>query len=439
MYSINANNGVYWKQVMKRRHFLFGTGAVGVTTAFALKPSLSGSEYSPYFKRLNDEFMMKGPHKPAVFIDLARLDQNINTLQSKINAKANYRIVVKSLPSPPLVNYVMKATGTHRLMLFHLPFVQYVAEHLPKADILLGKPMPVGAVEAFYRKHSRDSQFRPELQLQWLVDTPKRLRQYQQLARELKVNMRINVEIDVGLHRGGLTSTEELVSILDIIDSDSSHLALSGLMGYDPHVVKLPPMLKSAELAFTESQQIYKRYIRVITDRYPEIDMDALCLNGAGSPTLELHSENSVINDVSAGSCLVKPVDFDIPSLADFIPASYIATPVLKKLKGTRIPSVETLSYFFRWWDPNQAQTFFIYGGQWMARYESPAGLQNNGLYGISTNQQIINGSVDVKLNVDDHVFLRPMQSEAVFLQFGNILAVRNGKIEAEWPILRDG
>lgn len=423
---------------MKRRNFLLASSAASVLTVFAIKPNNNGAAYSNYFKLLNMELKKQGPHKPVMLIDLDRVDQNIDKLKAIISPGVNYRIVAKSLPSPKLLDYTMRASKTNKLMLFHIPFVQNIAIDFPQSDILLGKPMPVGAALEFYTQHPSDSQFKPEQQLQWLIDTPERLIQYQQMAQHLDIKIRVNFEIDIGLHRGGLTSIEQLGHALDIILADLEHLQFSGLMGYDPHVVKVPVILKSSEQAFQESQAIYQSYLIYIQQNYPQINSEELCLNGAGSPTLALHKSNSVINDISAGSCLVKPKDFDIDSLNDFVPAAYIATPVLKKMDGVNIPTVEKLSDLFEWWDPNQQQTFFIYGGLWMADYESPAGLQRNTLYGKSTNQDIVNASKHVVLEVDDHIFLRPTQSESVFLQFGKILAIRNSKIVAHWPILSD-
>jgi len=207
-------------------------------------------------------------------------------------------------------------------------------------------------------------------------------------------------------------------------------------MGYDPHVVAIPRILKSPETAYQESQAVYQSFIQVIKERYPKIDISGLCLNGAGSPTIKLHKSGTVINDMAAGSCLVKPTHFDIDTLQDFVPAAYIAAPVLKTSKGTRIPAIEGLNEFLSWWDPNMEQTFFIYGGKWMADFESPKGLQNNRLYGQSTNQAMVNGSSRITLNVDDHIFLRPHQSEFVFLQFGDLLTVRNGRILDQWQVL---
>ncbi len=70
-----------------------------------------------------------------------------------------------------------------------------------------------------------------------------------------------------------------------------------------------------------------------------------------------------------------------------------------------------------------------------MAEFESPSGLQSNGLYGRSSNQEMVNGSPGVGLNIDDQVFMRPTQTESVLLQFGDLLAVRGGKIVDSWPV----
>jgi len=424
---------------MNRRQFMYiAAGAAAAAAFFGLKPKDSGASYTPYFKELNDELKKRGPYKPAMLVDLDKLDRNIQTLITGLDRRLAYRIVAKSLPSPELLGHIMQTARTNKLMVFHQPFINQVAERFPQADLLVGKPIPVRSAETFYRKFSGQSGFEPSQQLQWLIDTQQRLDQYQALAQKRKVRIRINVEIDIGLHRGGLQTSAELVPIVDQILADPEHLAFAGLMGYDAHAVKIPGILKSKEKAFTESQAKYGEFLELLQSKYPQIHMNRLCLNGAGSPTVNLHKKETLINDIAAGSCLVKPTDFDLPTLQDYVPAAYIATPVLKRLKGTTIPAIESLKGLLRWWDPNTRQVFFIYGGKWMARYESPGGLRDNGLYGPSTNQQMVNGSENIDLNVDDHIFLRPAQSEFVFLQFGDLLALRSGRIVDRWPILRE-
>ncbi|MBD3668774.1 MAG: hypothetical protein HUJ16_12470, partial [Kangiella sp.] len=136
---------------------------------------------------------------------------------------------------------------------------------------------------------------------------------------------------------------------------------------------------------------------------------------------------------------LVKPTHFDVPTLEDHQPASFITTPVLKKYEQTEIPALEALSGPTRLWDPNTARTFFIYGGNWLADPVSPPGLRTNGLFGRSSNQEMLNGSNAVGLDVGDYVVFRPTQSEFVFLQFGDIALYEDGAIVGNWPVFTQG
>ena len=220
--------------------------------------------------------------------------------------------------------------------------------------------------------------------------------------------------------------------MLDVI-SASPFLQFGGFMGYEPHVTKAPG---NAQTYRDKAMAEYRHYVDLaratLADAWPE----DVVLNAGGSPTYQMYNEGDYpFNEIAAGSCLVMATDFDLPSLADHRPASYIATPVLKSLDTLRIPGVD-VGKLQTMWDPNRAQTFFTYGGYWKAKPESPAGLKYNGLMGRSTNQEMLNGSKSIDLRADDWVFLRPTQSEFVFLQFGDIAVFRDGKITEYWPVL---
>lgn len=428
---------------MQRRTFLLTALAASIVATIAVKPRRFGEPHDGYFGPINEQLKIKSQSKPMLIIDLDTLDENINSLKVMINQNSDYRVVVKSLPSVELLKYVMASADTNRLMVFHQPFLNLVAEEMPDADVLMGKPMPIGAARHFYKSFNTSGQnendlFKPEQQLQWLIDSYSRLQQYLELAKENDVFMQINIEIDVGLHRGGLAAASELDDLLDLISENPQHLRFTGFMGYDPHVVKLPSLVKKREVAYQQSQATYQAFIDRAVGHSSQIKLDSLCLNGAGSPTLALHKESSVCNDISAGSGLVKPTDFDIDTLESMQAAAYIATPILKKLEGTIVPGLENLSWIIPRWNPNREHTYFMYGGAWKAAYESPKGLVVNGVLGKSTNQQVINGPKDLALNVDDFIFLRPNQSESVFLQFGAIQTVRAGVLAAQWPVFSE-
>jgi D-serine deaminase-like pyridoxal phosphate-dependent protein len=198
-------------------------------------------------------------------------------------------------------------------------------------------------------------------------------------------------------------------------------------------VAELPGILADREAAAVRAR--YESCVAFVRQHYPALLSGPVTFNGAGSMTLRNYEGHSVLNDVSAGSCLVKPAHFDLPSLEKFEPAAFIATPVLKRLTHTRLPELEWASSLIESWDPNRAQTYFLYGGNWLAQFESPPGLIPVGPY-TSSNQQGVNASPAVSIDVDDFVFLRPTQSEAVLLQFGALLVLRGETLVDRWPVL---
>ncbi|MCU9949758.1 DSD1 family PLP-dependent enzyme [Pseudomonas sp. PDM13] len=400
-----------------------------------MRPADKGAPYSDYFARLNRELKERGPMHPVMLIDLDRLDHNIDVvMQSVRRAGKALRLVEKSLPSPQLLDYIAKRAGTRRMMSFHQPFLNHDAERFPDSDLLLGKPMPVRSAQLFYESHR--GTFDPTTQLQWLLDTPERLEQYLALAKGLNTRMRINIELDVGLHRGGVQDQATLGRMLGLIGANPQHLEFAGFMGYDPFVgMGVPGILGSPEELFAKVMTLYDGFVDYTRTQHAALWRPGLTLNTAGSPSYRMHERERTSSEVSVGSALLKPTHYDLPSLEEHQPAAYIATPVLKSTGAVRIPALDGKSALFSWWDPNQRETFFIYGGNWMAEPESPRGLQFNGLYGRSSNQEMVNGSHAVGLGVDDQVFLRPTQSESILLQFGDLLAVRDGRIVDTWPV----
>lgn len=421
---------------MRRRHFLIGSAAALAGGALLLRPADAGGPYPAYFGALNQLLRNQGPGRPLLVIDRARLHANCAKVKARLAPGRAFRIVAKSLPSLPLLQDVMARLETQRLMVFHQPHLNVLARALPQSDLLLGKPMPVAAAATFYRTLGQTT-FDPARQLQWLVDSPLRLQEYLKLAQDLGTKLRVSLEIDVGLHRGGLHHAEELKAILDVIRAQPRHLEFAGFMGYDAHVGKIPAVLESREESFEKACNAYRAMQQALFAFEPSWrGRRDLVFNGAGSPTLRLHGKDSPLNEVAAGSCLVKPADFDLDLLADLEPAAFIATPVLKVQEGVTIPGIEGTRALFSAWNRNWQRSYFIYGGLWLAKYEAPPGLFDNGLYGKSSNQAIVTSSEKVRLAVNDHIFLRPTQSERVLLDFGDLAVVEDGRLAAWWPAL---
>jgi D-serine deaminase-like pyridoxal phosphate-dependent protein len=62
-----------------------------------------------------------------------------------------------------------------------------------------------------------------------------------------------------------------------------------------------------------------------------------------------------------------------------------------------------------------------------------PDGMRMSGFFGLSSNQQFMSVPASVDVKVDDYVYFRPTQSEAVLDQFGALTVIRAGGVE-RWP-----
>ncbi len=387
-----------------------------------------------YFFVLNRELGRAGPAEPCLVIDVDRLDDNIHAVVGALPKGRALRIVDKSLPSPTLIRHVLQRARTHRLMNFHLPFLAQLVEEIAELDVLIGNPLPVRSVQSFFAGLHRGSWQRLAREIAWLVDTRERLAQYLELAERLQLRFRIAIEIDVGLCRGGVSEPEQLAPLMDRMHEHGERLRFAGLVGYDAHAAKAPRPL-SRDAAIERVQRRYRAFVEYLTIRYQPLLLDPPIWNGAGSTTALLQGSDTPLNDIAVGSAFLKPLDFDLPSLGELEPSVYIATPLLKRLRGVRLPYLGRLG---GWLSGGRGMdACFIYGGHWLARPVHPQGTRTNALCGVSCNQQMVMIPSGTVLAVDDYLFLRPTQSEAVLLEFGDLIIVREGRVVDRWPVFR--
>lgn len=412
-----------------RRALLIGAaGLAGICATIAVRRRDRGAPHSAYFRTLSAALAREGIARPVMVIDRGRLKRNIEAVRTTMSgSRLGVRVVVKSLPAAGLVAEIAEGLRTQRCMVFNGPMILDTMKSRPDADLLLGKPLAAAEVARILDAGGGGADGAPGPQ--WLADSPARLAEYATIARARGRKLRVNLEIDVGLHRGGFAGPAALAAAFDVIDA-APELEFSGLMGYDPHVPKVP----RPESAYSDVVHAYAAALEVVRSRVPASRLATLTLNTAGSPTYRLHAADPNANEVAVGSAFVKPRDFDLETLSHHVPAAFIATPVLKVVDPLQIPGLESVTGILPLFDANAARGYFVHGGHWLAEPESPAGLEFNSLYGRSSNQELLTGSAKVGLRPNDYVFLRPAQSEAVLLQFGDLLVYEDGAIVDRWP-----
>ena len=416
-----------------RRNLILGGAALAGVTALMMKPGDKSGPRDAYFLDVQKALIAAGIAMPTMVVDRARLNANIDTLKGFLPPGMGYRIVAKSLPSLGLIDHIRKRTGTDRLMTFNLPMLLEISQAMPEASQLLGKPLPVQAARQYFEQLPLEVSGAAD-NIQWLVDTPERVAQYAALADAFGRDLALNVELDVGLHRGGVVPGEVLGAMLAAIKAHP-RLSFAGFMGYDPHIPSLPTAMGWRDRAMKGVRKTYADALVQAGEVFDAEVMAGITRNAAGSPTYRTYQDTDIASEVSAGSCLVKPTHFDTELLEPHVPASFIATPVIKSLPVTQMPGLEFADGATRAWNPNASKTVFIYGGNWLADPVDPPGLEYNKTFGRSSNQEMLNGGPELEIRPDEFVFLRPHQSEAVFLQFGDIAVYEDGAIVERWPV----
>jgi D-serine deaminase-like pyridoxal phosphate-dependent protein len=372
--------------------------------------------HDAYFEALSAALKRAGIARPIAVIDAERLAANAARTRADVAAAGlSLRLAVKSLPAPQLLRAVMEATAATRLMVFNGTSLEEMAQAAPETDLLLGRPLP--AAEAAPLIGQGDPQ--------WLIDSPGRLAQYLAIARARQRSMRINFEIEVGLHRGGLAGPAALNAALDLALAEPL-ARVSGLMGYDAHAAGAGDPQVTADAAMAR----YADFAELLFERTGRPAAEFF-LNTAGTLTFRLHHHDRIANEVSVGSALVMPANYDSPLLRDLLPACFLAQPVLKAVDPPLIPGREAEAEAIAAGEPTHARGFFLYGGYGDARPVSPAGLAWSRHWG---GRGMLVGPADTVLEADDFVFLRPRESEGVLTAFGDIAVFDGQAISALWP-----
>lgn len=425
--------------MVTRRKFLIGAAALTVGAGYALKPRIGNVLHEPYFAQLSGALKNAGMGSPTLILDQMHCTHNLSSLAAQVGGKQALRVVTKSLPCLNLLDQTMHAWQTQRQMVFNYPMLLHLAQNRPQVELLTGKPLdPIELPHFFNRLQQIAPEFNASRQIQWLVDTPETLRHYLDFAQAQQLPLRFSIELDVGLHRGGVVDETTFNTLLDMIAAEPL-AQLSGLMGYDAHVAKVPDIWDNRKQAEQHAKQRYQAFrdlaLSHAANRAAPLPREALILNTAGSPTYHLHIADSPANELAIGSAVVKPSDFDLPSLNELQPALFIAAPILKVGEFSLPYGAQAVSKATRLWDPNQAKSVIIHGGEWLAQIVSPTGVQTSDLYGHSTNQKVLTAAANFAYSAGDYVFFRPTQSEMLMLQFGQIAVYDQDKITDLWPV----
>lgn len=400
------------------------------------------------FEAFNAELKSKAGGRESALVDLDAVDHNLKRVGAMLGSNIALRLVTKSLPSIQLLEHMMITACTNRVMAFSEGMVRdLLCRWGADIDILLGRPATVeAAARTFATLDTRASgASNPAGNVRWLIDTAERMSEYSALADERGAPIDVCVEIDVGLRRGGALNDEELLDILAVIDQ-SSFLRFTGFMGYDGHV-PFAPTGASPDREFDSVQQRYADFIAAGRDAFPALFDGPLVYNSGGSRTYHRFTDdlNTPVNEIAMGSGFFYPLNFaDLPE-TELRRATFLASPVLKKIDPAEIPYAPGFLPRLAEDDPNLEVSFYLVGGGFPADLIHPEGLVPNevtstteGVNNLLSNQAQWLGSRQVPLEVGDFVFYHPWEGDGI-RWLSRLDVFSQGELVDQWSTFQPG
>lgn len=364
--------------------------------------------------------------RESAFVDLDAVDHNLQRIGGRLGSRIDLRLVAKSLPCLPLLEYMMKTAGTNRIMAFAEGMVRELLLRFgDRVDILLGRPAARGALERTFKALDElEHQENPATQVRWLVDTEARLGDYRRFAEQRGEPIRVAVEIDVGLRRGGARDEAELFAMLDMI-AGSSQLGFAGFMGYDGHVPFAPEDL-TPEVELARVQERYARFVDAARDAFPGLFDAPLVFNSGGSRTYHDYVDalDTPVNEVAVGSAFFFPSHFHDLDDTALRGASFFATPILKRTDPAETPFDESFLPGVAADNENVEVAFYMTTGDFPGSRIYPDGLTQNldpsrperppRLVNMLPNQGRWWGPRRLRLDEGDFVFYQPWEADAI-------------------------
>ncbi len=403
------------------------------------------------FPAWNDQLREHAAGRETALVDLNAVDHNLKMVGNALGSQINLRLVAKSLPCLELLEYMMVAAHTNRVMAFSEGMVRDLLLRFgDTVDILLGRPAAVDeARRTFDTLDATGQKPNPAGGVRWLVDTTARMAEFAQLAESRRELISVAVEIDVGLRRGGARSEAELLETLEQIES-SPHLHFAGLMGYEGHVPYAAMGQLTPDVEFARVQERYAGFVRTGEEAFPELFAGPQVFNSGGSRTYQYYTDDvdTPVNEVAMGSAFFYPSNFHNIPEKRLRAATFFATPVLKRIDPAETPFDPGFLPRLAAENPGLQVANFMTTGDFPGSLIYPAALIKDPMQPDDTSPpRLINmlpnqgrwlGSPEIPLEVGDFIFYQPWEADAIrWLKYLDVF--RGDELVDQWLTFQPG
>lgn len=379
--------------------------------------------------------IVKGHSFPLAVVDMDLLDKNIDLLQQQAG-ETQIRIASKSVRCRYLLDYIKnKLDHCAGIMTYHgreaLWLSRYADDHY-----LIGYPVAdkntIQEIGQAYKQGKR---------ITLMVDHPAHLTLLEQTGRTNDVKFSVCIDIDLsvdfgplhfGVWRSSIMRPKRLADFLNAI-KEMDHVKLEGLMGYEAQIAGLGDQVPSQTVKSAIVRLLKKRSLPKVrqwraeaVDQIRRAAYSLSFVNGGGTGSVRLTSEEKDITEIAVGSGFYCPHLFDNYKDFSLQPAAFFATQIVRRPKEG---------------------VFTCHGGGYIASggVEALKAPQVHLLPGARLDKNEGTGEVqtpvfykgNVPLNIGDPIFFRHSKAGELCEHFNELLLVRNGVIEKVVPTYR--
>ncbi len=244
------------------------------------------------------------------------------------------------------------------------------------------------------------------------VDSESNLSDLSEAARGKSNRLGVVVDIDVGMGRCGVQSIEQAVDLAKKA-SGSGGIAFKGIFGYEGHAVGIKDRAERTRVG-----QKANAYLVEAAEAIRSAGIPVEIVTGAGTGTFDIAAENEGITEIEAGSYIYMDSSYsqlDLPFEQSLtVLATVLSRPVEERIifdVGMKGISVE----------------------RHMPLISGQSGIVVQKLSEAHATAQITDSSIDPKPG--DRYHLVPSHCCTTVNLYDEIVAMRDGRIEAVWPI----
>ncbi|RJP75428.1 MAG: DSD1 family PLP-dependent enzyme [Candidatus Abyssobacteria bacterium SURF_17] len=254
---------------------------------------------------------------PALVIDLDKMDRNIRKMADFFEKhSSNLRPHTKTHKCPILAHKQLQA-GARGITCAKLGEAEVMALAGIR-DILIANQI-VGA-----QKTARLANLARHCDVMVAVESTDNVAELSSAAGSAGSTIRVLIEVDVGMHRCGVKSAEEALSLAQIILS-SPGLEFEGIMGYEGHAVMIPDF-EDRQRACIDSMQVLISTKEILEKNGIEVKI----VSAGGTGTYNIAGTYPGITEIQGGSYILMDAHY-AGVLQDFECALTILTTIISR------------------------------------------------------------------------------------------------------------